>query len=171
MQLSAEIDAILLLEDAGGPGESQLGQIVLIETFDQRGLSISQGGLSCDQRKIVIDPCVHTVRLIAERTGGQFDVGARDLHELRSGVHIEQGRTHLLVYVAPQVVKLGAYRVQLCLSRLDIAAKLGFAEYRDFQRALGDKDPVRSLSGNCRCAPKTVEAECGEPLAAIGIAN
>ena len=68
-------------EDAGGAGQGELGEVVLVEAFNEVGLRGGERGLRGDQRQVVVDAGVDAVGFIGQGAGGEVDVGAGDLDE------------------------------------------------------------------------------------------
>jgi len=125
---AAEVVAVLGFEDAGGTGESELGEIVLVKTLDHVGLGRGQAGLGGDQWQVVVNSCIDAVGFVGECAGSKVDVGAGYGDQLRSRVHIEKGSPHLLVDMVAQVGELGVDGVLLGAGGFHVAAQLALAE-------------------------------------------
>lgn len=166
--LLSEVDAILLLEDTSGAGEGELGDVVLIQALDKIALGRGQGGLSSDQREIVVNSGSNPVGFVAEGPRSEIDVGAGHLDQLSARMDVEQRGSDLLIDAAAEILNLGVCGIQLRLGRLDVAAQARFAKDGDTQRALGKEGAMRTDATDVGNSVVAVEAEGGKTLASVG---
>ena len=62
--LTSKIGAVLRFDDAGGAGQRQLRQVVLVEAFDHVAFARGQGGLRGDQGQVVVHAGVDAVGFV-----------------------------------------------------------------------------------------------------------